>query len=254
MKISATIKAIYLLAGTAVFLHGVQSQGCPSGCQYGTTTEMQKITEDCHRFMLFRSRCSRMIKACVCATPGTIPTASSPTTTRTENKAEKGVRSSIKKPSTKPLHKIATPGTIPTASSPTTTRTENKAEKGVRSSIKKPSTKPLHKIATHETTTGTENMTEKRTRWPIESTTLHIKAAKGVSPTPRKMTMLPKTKPSGLEDICKTRPKDEFHLPYPPDPSKFVQCDITGRAYLRSCGDLTVWDNTFKACVGKQMF
>ncbi|XP_033745366.1 salivary glue protein Sgs-3-like isoform X2 [Pecten maximus] len=188
------------------------------------------------------------------ATPGTIPTASSPTTTRTENKAEKGVRSSIKKPSTKPLHKIATPGTIPTASSPTTTRTENKAEKGVRSSIKKPSTKPLHKIATHETTTGTENMTEKRTRWPIESTTLHIKAAKGVSPTPRKMTMLPKTKPSGLEDICKTRPKDEFHLPYPPDPSKFVQCDITGRAYLRSCGDLTVWDNTFKACVGKQMF
>lgn len=38
-----------------------------------------------------------------------------------------------------------------------------------------------------------------------------------------------------------------YFYAHPVDPSKYYQCDETGNAYIRSCGDL-VWDELHVAC------
>ena len=48
--------------------------------------------------------------------------------------------------------------------------------------------------------------------------------------------------------IC--RGNDSFYHSYPPDKTRFLQCDEYGNVYLRSCGPHKVWKDDVKTCVG----
>ena len=58
-------------------------------------------------------------------------------------------------------------------------------------------------------------------------------------------------------EICTTSQPgspSSFYHPYPQDPSRFIQCDQLGNAYLRSCGPSKIWRDELKTCITEQPF
>ncbi|XP_069101032.1 uncharacterized protein [Argopecten irradians] len=179
--------------GIMLYFSGVGALSCPSGCQYGTTIEEQTVTKGCRTFVLFKSRCTRTVKVCVCATDNQLTT----------------------------LRSNERPNQIDMETGSTTESTK-------RSTTALPATTNMAKTSRKQTTQPSSKATVvSKTNSEADTATL-------------------------IRNICETRPENAYYLPYPEDASKFVQCDLAGRAYLRACPPTTGWHRTLHACVGKQ--
>jgi len=77
-------------------------------------------------------------------------------------------------------------------------------------------------------------------------------ATQCVAPTSAVPPSSPTSSQTGL-DICAITPsasEASFYHPYPPNPSRFLQCDEFGNVYLRYCGPNKIWKDEVKTCVG----
>ena len=59
---------------------------------------------------------------------------------------------------------------------------------------------------------------------------------------------------SGMTSLCwsgsSSTSSSSFYHAYPPDQSRFLQCDSAGHVYVLRCGPAKVWDDGYKTCVG----
>ncbi|XP_046338542.2 uncharacterized protein LOC124119916 [Haliotis rufescens] len=45
--------------------------------------------------------------------------------------------------------------------------------------------------------------------------------------------------------------KHRFHFPYPPNTSRYIQCDAFGKLWMRDCPSGTVWNDARRSCTGQ---
>ena len=77
------------------------------------------------------------------------------------------------------------------------------------------------------------------------------------TPPPTTTTTKPSTTAaaeSGMTSVCgsgssSTSSSSSFYHAYPPDTSRFLQCDSSGHVFVFHCGPATVWHDGYKTCV-----
>ncbi|XP_076455177.1 uncharacterized protein LOC143289866 [Babylonia areolata] len=54
-----------------------------------------------------------------------------------------------------------------------------------------------------------------------------------------------------ISSVCTTQAlaNNQFYHAYPPDATKYIQCDAAGNSYLMTCGTNTVWSQTAYTCI-----